>query len=105
MAIAKAFDSPFSDIKFEYEDIAIGGKLIKASMSISEFEYVQFASDEKWKDAMRTKLVSLFVDDILNKRAVEITTQADPISATRKIHGYFYLAPNDQVKLLRTIKR
>lgn len=107
MAIAKAFDENIyiSDISFEIEDFAIGGKLIKTTISIPEIEYLMRKDDTTWKEFVRERLVREFVDKILAGKFVEVTTQQDPISHMQLVHAYFYLAPNDQIKVLRTMKR
>lgn len=107
MAIAKAFDTDtyIPDATFEFEEFAIGGKLITTIISIPEIEYFMRKDDASWKEFVRENLVKEFVNKILVDKFVEITTQQDPISHMQLIRAYFYLAPNDQVKVLRTMKR
>lgn len=107
MAIAKAFDGDthLPDISFELEEFAIGGKLIKTTISIPEIEYLMHKDDINWKEFVRERLVKEFVDKILTGKFVEVTTQQDLTSHMQLVHAYFYLAPNDQIKILRTMKR
>jgi hypothetical protein len=86
----------FSDIKTY--DYAIGGKMVVAKCIISEDTLL---TDDR-KDAVRTQLIHQIADYILQNKLVEFTQNRDPVSLNTAVRARCYLAPNDQIKILRT---
>lgn len=107
MAIAKAFDEKnhFSDISFEVEDFAIGGKLLIGSVVISEDKYHEFQNGPQFKEFIKMELATELAKEMIMKGLVEFTVSDDNIRQTKMIRVRAYLAPNDQIKVLRTMKR
>lgn len=89
------------DIKTEVNEFAIGGRLVVASMEVSNFDYLEFGSDGEWRKHIRRKMIEHFVEEILEKKLFEITVQENYQRESKLIRGYFYLAPNEQIKVLR----
>lgn len=107
MAIAKAFDDDthLPDISFDVEEFAIGGKLLVGSVVISENQYMQFQSGPQFKEFVKMELATKMAKEMIEKDLVEFTISDDNIRQSKMIRVRAYLAPNDQIKVLRTLKR
>lgn len=98
----------FEDVfnpNLDVKEFAIGGKLITYTLSLTQEEFLNFKDDSKWKNVMREKVVYGLVDAIFAKGMVNTTTQLDIVTQTQHIKAYMYLAPNDQVKIIRELKK
>jgi hypothetical protein len=86
---------------FTTYDYAIGGKLIvgRASMGDTFAEIV--GTDIDAKKRLKEKLVHDLATYMLENNLVEFTQVDDPITYSKTIMVRAYLAPNDQVKILR----
>lgn len=102
MAMLQVNDLP--PIEVEERSYAIGGKLLTAKMMVSEFEAL--ANNEDLKQSVRKNLVEALVEQILSDKLCEFTTYTDAILMGQMVVARCYLAPSDQVRLLRvhTIK-
>lgn len=90
-----------NSMSFDVMEYAIGGKMVVGRIAIPEFEM----SDSVRVDALKEKLVSDLVHHILENKLAEFTSMDDPINFTKNIAVRMYLAPNDHIKILRTIDR
>lgn len=104
MGLVNTFDDYLQEPKFEIDEFAIGGKLLSITVSMGEDQYLQSQNDHYWKQEMRNKLVERIVDRILQENLIEITTNLDPVTFTRQINARLYLAPDSQVKIIRSLK-
>ena len=95
--------SPWDEPDIKYTDYAIGGKLVSVSVRVAEDVMVNQFSDEQARQYMRQKLCEDLASALLAKGLVEIN-QMKNIDYTTTIVARAYVAPDDQVKLLRTIK-
>lgn len=87
---------------FQTHDYAIGGKMVMARAEM-DAEYTRLLQDND-ADAVKnvkTKLIHDMAQFILENNLVEFTHYDDPMSFRRQIAVRAYLAPNDQVKILR----
>jgi hypothetical protein len=102
MAIAQAWNQNNPEDFFQTDintyDYAIGGKMVVAKCSVSEATLIT----DNIKDAVRTQLIHQIADYILQNKLVEFTQSRDPISLHTIVRARCYLAPNDQIKILRT---
>lgn len=92
----------FNEVKLVIttEDLAtIQGKMVIGRLTLSSLDMVKF-SDQT--DILKQTLVRQMVEYIINNKLVEFTKQDDPVTCETRIAVRAYLAPNDQVKLLRT---
>lgn len=89
-------------LKLETHDYAIGGKMVVGKTILSE-EMKQLMQDGDPSAIIRVKkeLIQQMALFILENQLVEFTHWDDPISYNRHIAVRAYLAPNDQVRLLR----
>jgi hypothetical protein len=92
------FDNPV-----EVTDLAIGGKMVTIRSEISDVN-LQHMNDETWRQTIRSELAHKLATFILQHGLCEITTMQTPHSFSRTVAIRCYLAPNDQVKLLRIHK-
>ena len=81
-------------------DIPIGGELVTITVSLPDSELAAL-SDIQVRNIFKEKLVALLATYMLEKNLVEITQYSDKKDFTRKVNVRCYLAPNDQVKILR----
>ena len=91
-----------SDAVFQTHDYAIGGKMVVGRAEMDE-SYTMMLQDGD-KDAVKhikEKLIHDMAQYMLENNLVEFTHVDDPLTFRRKIAVRAYLAPNDQVKILR----
>jgi hypothetical protein len=92
--------SVFDDMKFDYQEFAIGGKLVTATMKVSEFE-----SNSLCSDVLKERLLERLVDHIIENKLAEFTMVKHPMEDSRIYRVRCYLAPDHTVKILRTLKQ
>lgn len=93
-----------TEVKMDYEDYAIGGKMFIASVRIPEYVFAsQFGSEEARKK-MRQALVEEIASEIINKQLCEITQMTEPDTLFTRVAARCYVAPDATVKLLRKLK-
>jgi hypothetical protein len=95
-----------SDPQFTSWEYAIGGKMVVGRAEMSEdYRRMMEDGDEYAIKSVKEKLVRDMVTFMIENRLVEFTHQDDPITFSRKIAVRAYLAPNDQVRILRLAKQ
>jgi hypothetical protein len=90
------------DIDIDVKSYAIGGKMIGAKIIVSEEVMMHHMSDEDAREAMRLKLTAAIAQQMINDKLVEINQAKDYITGNTTIVARAYVAPDNQVKLLRT---
>jgi non-ribosomal peptide synthetase component E (peptide arylation enzyme) len=96
------YSDPF-DSKFDVKEYPIGGKLVQARLELSAMQAIQFTDDEmrrQIKHDMASELARFMIESNL----IEFTRVDDPKTATMQIYARCYLAPDNQVKILRSLK-
>lgn len=88
--------------KFQTYDYAIGGKMVVGRAVMSE-DYKMMLQDGDPDATMRVKyeLIQQMAEFMLENKLVEFTYYDNPIDFSRQIAVRAYLAPSDQVKILR----
>ena len=86
----------------EYNEYAIGGKMIVARVAVPDNVMARDLSDEKARQEVRELLVQELASAILSKQLCEITQQREAHSYKTLIAARCYVAPDSTVKLLRT---
>ncbi len=86
---------------FEYHDYAIGGKMVIATCHITELQMLT----DKVKREVRQDLIHQMANYILENKLVEFTQIQDPSNLNTIVRARCYLAPNDQIKILRTASK
>lgn len=91
-----------TDPTFTSWEYAIGGKMVvgKATMS-SDFRIMLEDGDATAIMQVKEKLTRDLVHFILENKLVEFTHHDNPATMDRQIAIRAYLAPNDQVRILR----
>ena len=90
-----------NEADFTTHDYAIGGKLVVGKCSLDESYSQLMATDVEARHMVKTRLVQQLATYMLENNLVEFTQLQDPITFTKTIAVRAYLAPNDQVKILR----
>ena len=93
---------PWDEPMIEYKDYAIGGKMVSVSVRVAEDVMVNKFSDQQARAFMRQKLCEELASAMLAKGLLEINQQKN-IDFTTTIVARAYVAPDDQIKLLRTL--
>ena len=94
-------NDPF-DAQFETTDIAIGGKLIQAKLEITAMDQMKFHDEDGYKRAIKQKVASELARVMIESNLIEFTRLPQNGRGTDIICARCYLAPDNQVKLLRT---
>ena len=90
------------DVIFQSHDYAIGGKMVVGRAEMTEdFRMMIEDGDATAIMQIKEKLTRDLVSYMLENKLVEFTHHDDPITFRRQIAIRAYLAPNDQVKILR----
>jgi hypothetical protein len=97
-----AISNPIDDVHFQAYDYAIGGKMVVGRAEMTEdFRMMLEDGDATAIIQIKEKLTRDMVSYMLENKLVEFTHHDDPTTLRRKIAVRAYLAPNDQVKILR----
>ena len=99
----KPWHSPSTpyEVDFNVTDIAIGGKLIQASLVLNPIDEMAFNSNDEYKKAVKLKLASEIARAMIETKSIEFTHLPQHGDGNDIIYARCYLAPSDQVKLLR----
>ena len=86
---------------FQTYDYIIGGKLVvgKTTLDVSYSRLMH--TDHEARTAVKKELVQQMAEYMLENNLVEFTQQDDPLTFRKQIAVRAYIAPNDQVKILR----
>ena len=89
-------------IKFTTHDYVIGGKLVEGKARVSEhYRTLMESGDQDAIDGLKQDLLRQMLNFMLENKLVEFTWKDDHMSGDRMIMLRMYVAPNDQVKILR----
>ena len=95
-----------TDPTFTSWEYAIGGKMVVGRAEMTEdFRMMMEYGDATAIMQVKEKLTRDMVSFILENKLVEFTQYDDPITFRRQLAIRAYLAPNDQVKILRLAKQ
>ena len=92
---------PFGDVDFKTYDYIIGGKMVVGKATMDDSFATMLMSDKDARENLKKKLISDMAQYILENNLVEFTQQDDPLTMAKIVYVRAYLAPNDQVKVLR----
>lgn len=91
-----------NDAEFQTYDYAIGGKLVVGKATLDESYMVMLQDgDAEAKRKVKSQLVHQMAEFMLENNLVEFTQYKDPIMFNTTVAVRAYIAPNDQVKVLR----
>ena len=90
-----------SDPIFETHDYIIGGKMVVGKTVLTDEYQVLMNTDNEARLRVKKELIHQMAEYILENNLVEFTQYKDPVLFHTHIAVRAYLAPNDQVKILR----
>ena len=88
-------------IDLSVKDIAIGGKLVKIVHEVSNYDVARFRNDSEFKNHVKKTLATQLAMFIIEENLIEFTQFENLSTQTHTVAARCYLAPNEQVKLLR----
>ena len=92
------------NLQFDTYEYAIGGKMIKGMTELSEsYRMLMENNDRAAIESVKLELMQQMARYMIENNLVEFTYQDDPFTFKRKVAVRAYLAPNDQVKILRSV--
>jgi hypothetical protein len=95
-----------TDLIFTSWEYAIGGKMVVGRAEMSEdFRMMMENGDATAIMQVKEKLTRDMVSFMLENKLVEFTQYDDPITFRKQLAIRAYLAPNDQVRILRLAKQ
>ena len=100
--IVDELDSILKDTIFKFTEHAIGGKLVTSSVKIPASSLMQVYNDIELKDTMKQTMAKNLVAYMISENLIEFTQKYDPSSQGYELHARCYIAPDSQVKILRT---
>lgn len=91
---------------FTTYDYAIGGKMVIAKAEMDDiYSQLMRSGDPDAIRQVKQSLIHQMAEFMLENGLVEFTHQDDPMTMRKRVAVRAYLAPNDQIKILRsTIK-
>lgn len=89
---------PYSFTQYEF-----GAKEVSYQMSITTQEMMAASSDVQFKQEIRKRIVAELVDEIIDKKLVQIVQTDDPIYNGKRIIARLFLLPDTQIRTIREI--
>ena len=86
---------------FETHDYIIGGKMVVGKTVLTDEYQVLMNTDNEARLRVKKELIHQMAEFMLENNLVEFTQYKDPVLFHTHIAVRAYLAPNDQVKILR----
>lgn len=94
------------DTKFQSYDYAIGGVMVVGRTTMTDhYRMLMENGDADAKNNIKRELIMQMAEYMLENQLVEFTYQDNPMDMSRSIAVRAYLAPNDQVKILRVANK
>ena len=102
MAIQQTPFGNLDDTMFQtnLQEFAIGGKLITVTYRLNHIQTQSFL-DENYREEVKKEMSEFMARYILENNLAEFTSTEDYGSQMKILNMRCYLAPNDQVKILR----
>lgn len=96
--------NPNSPLTFNTYDYAIGGKMVvgRARMT-ADFRTMLEDGDPDARDKLKFDLIHQMADYMLKNKLVEFTHYDDISTGDRMVAVRAYLAPDEQVKIIRSV--
>jgi hypothetical protein len=94
----------FDNINFNVYDYPIGGKMVVAKYALPIYYATLAETDAAVREQIKTSLLQQTIDHILQNKLCEFT-QMRSIDGQTTVACRLYLAPNDQIKILRVANK
>jgi hypothetical protein len=100
-----AYMDAIDDFTFQTYDYAIGGKMVVGKVNLSDnFREMIENGDDDAKRQIKSSLIHQMAEFMLENKLVEFTQMQDH-TGNKHIMVRAYLAPDDQVKILRVANK
>ena len=93
--------SPFDDFNFTYKDVVIGGKMVQGTIRVAEHKMLSHGTEKEFRQFLKTSMAHQMAEFIISNGLIEFTQLRDNVTFDTLVKARCYLAPNDQVKILR----
>lgn len=93
--------TPYNEPDFTTYDYIIGGKLVVGKAVMDDSFAMMLKTDQDARKNLKEKLVHDMATYMLENNLVEFTQATDPLTFKTAVMVRAYIAPNDQVKILR----
>jgi hypothetical protein len=91
----------YNEPVFQTHDYIIGGKMV-VGKAVMEDSFVRLAdTDHEARMMIKRKLAMDMAEYMIENNLVEFTQMDDPMTMRKHVMIRAYIAPNDQVKILR----
>jgi hypothetical protein len=95
----------FDTLDVNTYDYTIGGKMVVGKVTLDPSFSELMLSDVEARKLLKERLCKDLVVYMLENNLVEFTKMEDPATLRSTVYVRAYLAPNDQVKILRTVRQ
>jgi hypothetical protein len=97
--------NPFDDVDFKSYDYVIGGKLVVGHASLSDEYFGMMHGDPDAKYNVKMQLATQLATFMIENKLVEFTQSDNRHDGSKRIAIRAYLAPDEQVKILRVANK
>ena len=98
--------NPFDAVDFKSYDYVIGGKLVVGHASLSdEYFGMIMHNDAEAKYNVKMQLATQLATFMIENKLVEFTQSDSMVDGSKRIAIRAYLAPDEQVKILRVANK
>ena len=93
-----------TDIDFKAYNYVIGGKLIVGKVQFTDYDFMGIPHQEM-RTLVKKRMAAQLAEFMLENRLLEFTQFDDPVAGKKTVVARAYLAPDDQVKILRVVNK
>ena len=93
--------NPFEEVTFTTHDYVIGGKLVIGHATYDAGYASLMNTDIEARQRVKFELANQLATYMIENNLVEFTQMDDHTMQTKRVAVRAYLAPNDQIKILR----
>jgi hypothetical protein len=95
----------FDKLDVNTYDYTIGGKMVVGKVTLDPSFSELMLSDAEARKLLKTRLCQELAGYMLENNLVEFTKMEDLSTLRSTVYVRAYLAPNDEVKILRTVRQ
>ena len=93
------------EVDISYDEYAILGKMITAQYTSSPKEQISFSSSQSWHHFVKEKLATELGRAMIRANLISFSLQDDIQNIVTHYRARCYVTPDDQVRLLRALKK
>lgn len=91
----------FDDFNFTYKDVVIGGKMVQCTIRVTDNKMLSYGTEQEFRQFLKTSMAHQMAEYMISNGLIEFTQLRDNVTFDTLVKARCYLAPNDQVKILR----